>query len=140
LRGTIANRVRNAIFAVFGEDQLPHIDTKSTPQEMKEWKDSEKLKKAYEKLNQRISGETEKTWCARIIQKTWPNADNLSKEKVAFGVAVCHYVLNPQTESLKIDDEDIRRLMKIHKVRNIKKINNYIKYEILKFLFIYRKS
>jgi len=56
----------------------------------------------------------------------WPNADNLSKEKVAFGVAVYHYVLNLQTESLKIDDEDIRRLMKIHKVRNIKKINNYI--------------
>jgi len=53
---------------------------------------------------------------------------------------VCHYVLNPQTELLKIDDENIRRLMKIHKVRNIKKINNYIKYEILKFLFIYRKS
>jgi len=27
LRRTITNRVRNAIFAVFGEDQLSHIDT-----------------------------------------------------------------------------------------------------------------
>lgn len=78
------------------------------------------------------------TWCARIIQKTWQNHDNLTKEKIAFGVAICQYMLNPQIESIKIDDKDIRRLMKINKVskKYIKKFDITLN---IKILFIYRK-
>lgn len=56
------------------------------------------------------------TWCARIIQKMWPNYKELTKEKIAFGMALCQYILNPKTESIKINDEEIRRIMKINKV------------------------
>ncbi|RHZ69750.1 hypothetical protein Glove_279g46 [Diversispora epigaea] len=48
LRESIANRVRVALFAVFEEHELPYIDTKSASQEIKEWKDLEKLKNAYD--------------------------------------------------------------------------------------------
>ncbi|RHZ88135.1 hypothetical protein Glove_26g84 [Diversispora epigaea] len=36
LRGSITNRVRSVLFAVFGEHKLPYIDTKSALQEIKE--------------------------------------------------------------------------------------------------------
>jgi hypothetical protein len=106
--------VRSALFAVFGENELPYIDTKSTPKEVKEWKDSEHLKNAYEKLYQRIEEDEEMTWCARIIQKVWPKFEGLSKEKIAFGMAVCQYMLNPKIESIKIQDEEIRKIMKVN--------------------------
>jgi len=76
----------------------------------------EKLKNAYERLYQRIDSDKEMTWCARIIQKTWPNFKKLTKEKIAFGMAVCQYMLNPKTESIKINDEEIRKIMKVKKV------------------------
>jgi len=116
LRGTIANRVRSAIFAVFGEQELPYIDTTFTPLEIKEWKDSEQLKNAHEKLYQCIEKDKEMTWCARIIQKVWLNFKKLTKEKISFSMALCQYMLNPKIESIKINDEEIRKIMKVNKV------------------------
>jgi len=138
LRESIANRIKSTIFAIFGEQELPYIDTKSTPQEIKRWKDSEQLKNVYAKLYQPIEKDNKMTWCARIIQKTWQNHDDLTKEKIAFSVAICQYMLNPQIESIKIDDKDIRRLMRINKVskKYIKKFDITLN---IKILFIYRK-
>jgi len=139
LRGSIVTRVKSALFAIFGEQELPYIDTKSTPQEIKKWKDSEQLKNAYEKLYQRIDRDKEMTWCARVIQKVWPNFKKLTKEKIAFGMAVCQYTLNPKTESIKINDEEIRKIMKVNKVskKYIKKFDIILN---IKILFIHRKS
>lgn len=78
------------------------------------------------------------TWCSRIIQKTWINHNKLTKEKIAFGMAICEYMLNPQIESIKIDDENIREIMKVNKVskKYIKKFDIMLN---IKILFIYRK-
>ncbi|RHZ75228.1 hypothetical protein Glove_216g159 [Diversispora epigaea] len=105
LRGSIANRVRSAFFTIFEEHELLYIDTKSTLQEIKEWKDSKKLKNT----------DKEMTWCVRIIQKTWLNFKKLIKEKIAFGMAICQYMLNSKTESIKINDEEICKIMKVKK-------------------------
>ena len=79
------------------------------------------------------------TWCARIIQKTWQNHNKLTKEKIAFGMAVCQYMLNPKIELIKIDDKHIRGIMKVNKV-NKKYIKNFDITLNIKILFIYRKS
>ncbi|RHZ48430.1 hypothetical protein Glove_551g74 [Diversispora epigaea] len=135
LRGSITNRVRSAFFAVFREHELPYINTKSAPQEIKKWKDSDKLKNVAG-IYQRIDNDKEMTWCARIIhvpkidfeflsitriiQKTWSNFKKLTKEKIAIGMAVCQYMLNPKTESIKINDEEIHKIMKVKKVNSEK--------------------
>ncbi|RHZ82210.1 hypothetical protein Glove_112g36 [Diversispora epigaea] len=56
--------------------------------QIKEWKDSEKLKNAYERLYQRID------------------------KKIVFGIVICQYMLNPKTELIKINDKEIRKIMK----------------------------
>ena len=54
-------------------------------------------------------------------------------------MAVCQYMLNPKIESIKIDDENIRKIMKVNKVSK-KYIKNFDITLNIKILFIYRKS
>ncbi|RHZ87988.1 hypothetical protein Glove_27g2 [Diversispora epigaea] len=61
LRGSIANRMRSTLFAIFEKHKLSYIDTKSTLQEIKEWKDLKQLKNMYEKLYQHIDNNKEIT-------------------------------------------------------------------------------
>ena len=95
----MSSRVRSSIFAVFGELQLPPINTKSSPSAIHAWKDFHQVKNAFNKLKERRH-DSELTWSGRIIQKTWPNAKNISKEKLAFAVAICQYLLNPKGETI----------------------------------------
>lgn len=115
MRGTIASRVRSSIFSVFGELQLPPINTKSSPGDIKTWKESRQVRDAYRKLKEQRHG-SELTWSGRIIQKTWPNIKKVSKEKLAFAISICQFLLNPKNGSIKINDEVIRKLMEKNKV------------------------
>ena len=128
MRGAISTRVRSSIFAVFGEPQLPPINTKSSSGEIKAWKESSQVKDAYNKLKERRQ-DSQLTWSGRIIQKTWPNAKNISKEKLAFAISICQFLLNPKNESIKIKDNVIRILMEKNKVST--------KYQYKKNLYFY---
>lgn len=115
MRGTIASQVRSSIFVVFGELQLPPINTKSSPSAIKTWKESQLVKDAFKKLKEQRQ-DSELTWSGRIIQKTWPNVKKISKEKLAFAISICQFLLNSKNESIKINDKIIRRLMEKNKV------------------------
>ena len=111
LRGSIANRVRLAIFSVFGENDLSRINMKSTARDIIKWKSSVNVKNMFRKLNEKISNESSMTWCSLIVKRSWPNASRLSEEKVAYTFAICKYILNPKTDSIKIEDDVIRKMM-----------------------------
>lgn len=139
MRGAIASRVRSSIFAVFGELQLPPINTKSSPGDIKAWKESQQVKDAYTKLKER-SPDSELTWSGRIIQKTWSKVKKVSKEKLAFAISICQFLLNPKNGSIKINDDVVRKLMEKNKVSTKyqyqKKICTFTKY--LKLIVICR--
>jgi hypothetical protein len=86
---------------------LPTINTKSTASEVLSWKKSKNVKDALQKLNQNIVGHEDLTWCTKIMEKIWEKSENVSKEKIAFTIAIIQYLLNPKVESIKIDDEAI---------------------------------
>ena len=47
LRGTLTSRIKNTIFAAFGENQLPTINMNASMIEIQSWKRSDKVKKYY---------------------------------------------------------------------------------------------
>ena len=53
------------------------------------------------------------------MEKIWEKSGKVSKEKVAFTISIIQYLLSPKVESIKIDDEAIRKRMK----KNIVSIN-----------------
>ncbi|RHZ80489.1 hypothetical protein Glove_134g74 [Diversispora epigaea] len=117
-RGAIATRVQSSFFSTFGESDLPTINTKSAASEVLSWKKSQKVKDVLRKLNQDIDGHENLTWCTKIMEKIWEKTKKVPKEKVAFTISIIQYLLSPKVESIKIDDEAIRKRMK----KNIKKL------------------
>ncbi|RHZ83333.1 hypothetical protein Glove_97g46 [Diversispora epigaea] len=103
-------------FQVFRELQLPLINTKSPPGVIKAWKESQQVKEAYKKLSEQKQ-DSGLTWSGRIIQKTWPNIKKISKEKLAFAISICQFLLNPKNGSIKINDEVVQRLMEKNKTK-----------------------
>ena len=65
----------------------------------------------FRKLNEKISNESSMTWCSLIVKRSWPNASRLSEEKVAYTFAICKYILNPKTDSIKIKDDVIHKMI-----------------------------
>ena len=113
-REAIAERIRKTIFQTFGDSQLPKITTNASADAVKRWKDSSKVKEVYEKLNNQISRDDDETWGSRILQRSWNERPN--NEQMAFTIAVIVYILNPRIYTMRIKDEDIRKLMEKIKV------------------------
>lgn len=119
---------------------MPSINTKSSASDVVSWKNSKKVKDVLQKLNQNIAGYEDLTWCTRIIEKIWEKSEEVSKEKIAFMISIIQHLLNPKVESIKIEDEAIRKRMK----KNIVSINLLNLFAIIRntyyFIFIYRKN
>ena len=119
---------------------MPSINTKSSASDVVSWKNSRQVKEVLRKLNQNIAGYEDLTWCTKIMEKIWKKSEKVSKEKVTFTISIIQYLLSPSVESIKIDDEEIRKRMK----KNIVSINLLNLFVIIRntnyFIFIYRKN
>ena len=121
-RGAIADKIWNAVFKAFGQDNLPEISTKSSAEEIKRWKDSKEVKTAYLKLNE-TKGLLGETFCSQILKKIW--AKNPSDEQTTFTIAVIKYIFNTKIYLIKIKGGYIRSYMKKIKV-NTFNLNYFI--------------
>jgi len=54
LRGTLASKTREAIFALFGETALPLINTNASSLEISKWKRKKEVSSCYKRLFERI--------------------------------------------------------------------------------------
>jgi hypothetical protein len=122
-RGTISTQIRKSIFAVFRN--LPRINMKAQPSEIKRWKENLAVKECYEKLHENVSIHENETWCTKIITETWPDAKKVSTELIAFTAAVCESFLNPNNEELKNDSKYLSKRTEKNKV-SIKNIRNFV--------------
>ncbi|RIB05782.1 hypothetical protein C2G38_2218691 [Gigaspora rosea] len=69
-RGTLTTKIKDAIFAVFGDSMLDRIDSNAIPEEVHNWKQSAKTKAAYSKLFLPIvANDPEDTYISRILTK-----------------------------------------------------------------------
>jgi hypothetical protein len=111
LRGVLASKTRDTIFTVFGEKNLPPINTNSKPSEITEWKAKPEVKTCYKELFTQMD---DKLVLTRIAQKVLRK--NYSKAEMAFVVAICVTILNPKIGKLKLSNRMMKRRMEFYLV------------------------
>lgn len=79
------------------------------------------MKKSFETLFDPVEQRSEETWVGNVMKKIWSDISKVSAEKVAFVVTICEFMLNPQIESIRFDDEYLSAKLEENRVsiRNI---------------------
>ena len=120
-RNDITANIRGAMFAAFGEERLERIDNTTSPVKLAEWKNSEKIKKAYEELFSNHD----------LLSKIGHNVFKSYKEKelptmhCAYILSICDIVLNPKSSGIKCSDRSVVRRVNAFLV-NIRNMLNII--------------
>ena len=95
-------------------------------------------KECYQILHSQIPSDEEVTWCGKIINNLWRNASQRSEEQHAFAVSICEFFLNPDIETLRNDNDYLKRKIKQIKVSKITSFNLTFEYvQNLNIFFIY---
>ena len=89
MRGFLTSRIKEALFSIFGEGNLPSVNMNTGPTELSRWKTGP-AKECYKKLFEPISNQEDSqvTYMSRILEKVWSDADNVSGISVAFAVSI----------------------------------------------------
>ena len=103
LRDTLTSRIKNTIFAAFGENQLPTINMNASIIEIQSWKRSDKVKKCYTKLFSSMKEGQPTTYMAHILAKVW-ESKNVSLINIAYAIVICKTFLNPKIEHIQISE------------------------------------
>ena len=112
----MTTQIKQALFSVFGENNLDSINTNVAPSKIMEWKASEKTKSCYKKLFTPISSDPTDdpadTYMARILGKIWPTTIP-SDIKVAYAITVCQVTLSQYYENFTMMENIVKnRLIK----------------------------
>ncbi|CAI2201418.1 2729_t:CDS:1 [Funneliformis geosporum] len=67
LRGTLTSKIKESVFAVFGENILLPINTKASALENSQWKSSKNVRRCYTYLFQLMAKGSNISYMARII-------------------------------------------------------------------------
>jgi len=109
-RGTLATKVRDALFTYFGDVNLPRINTSAPPIEISNWKKSNEVRKCYNKL----FGNKNKA-LAKVLEKIF--GKNLPKPAhSAFAIAVCTSILDPGSDRIQLSEESMKVIYNNHLV------------------------
>ena len=108
----MTTQIKQALFSVFGENNLDSINTNVAPSKITEWKASNKTKSCYKKLFTPISYDQNDTYMARILGKVWPVAMP-SDMKMAYCITVCQVMLSQHFEKFTMKEDIVKnRLIK----------------------------
>ena len=108
LRGSITSKVKESIFAIFGENELPAININASAAEISRWKSLPSVRNCYDNLFQQ-TGERNTSRMSRILARVWPNSAIPSQMQQAYAIAICQIFLNPDEKNIKITKKLIKR-------------------------------
>jgi len=109
-RGTLATKVRDALFTYFGDVNLPRINTSAPPIEISNWKNSNEVRKCYNKLF-----DDKNKVLAKILERVF--GKNIPKPAhSAFAIAVCTSILNPESDRIQLSEESMKVIYNNHLV------------------------
>jgi hypothetical protein len=116
MRGSLAAKVREAIFATYGEQQLPPIKSNSSPSDIHKWKQSPEVDACYKKLFKKMKDDSSSPQTiTRIIERVFLGKSYSSAE-FSYVVAVCKSVLNPKHDSLQLRESMMKSKVKHYMV------------------------
>jgi hypothetical protein len=76
------------------------------------WKNGA-AQRCYKKLFAPISDENpNETYMSRILEKVWSDSDKASDISVAFAISVCETLLSPDSGTIQIKEEVLKRRLK----------------------------
>jgi len=106
----LATKVRDALFTYFGDVNLPRINTSAPPIEISKWKNSNEVRKCYNKLF-----DDKNKVLAKILERVF--GKNIPKPAhSAFTIAVCTLILNPESDRIQLSEESMKVIYNNHLV------------------------
>src|SRR2546429_7429517 len=109
-RGTLATKVRDALFTYFGDVNLSRINTSAPSIEISNWKNSNEVRKCYNKLF-----DDKNKVLAKILEKVFRK--NISKPAYSmFAIAICTLILNPKSDRIQLNEESMKVIYNNHLV------------------------
>ena len=127
-RGTLASKTRSAIFATFGDKELPTINTNASSAEISKWKKTPEVATCYKKLFERTDSNNDESplLLTLIVQKVFKK--KVSAMETVFVTVVCIDTLNPKYTKLKLSSKSMKRKVKYYLVSFIILLYNNIFY------------
>jgi len=111
----LASKTREAIFSIFGETNLPLINTNASSSEISRWKQKEEVSNCYKRLFEKIDNkENSPLVLTRIIGKVLHK--NSSTVETAFVVIICMGILDPKNGKLKFSSKTMKQKIKYYLV------------------------
>ena len=111
----MASKIRKAIFLIFGETNLPLINTNASSSEISRWKQKEEVSNCYKRLFEKIDNkENSPLVLTRIIGKVLHK--NSSTVETAFVVIICMGILDPKNGKLKFSSKTMKQKIKYYLV------------------------
>ena len=111
----MASKTREAIFSIFGETNLPPINTNASSSEISRWKQKEEVSNCYKRLFEKIDNkENSPLVLTRIISKVLHK--NSSTVETAFVVVICMGILDLKNGKLKFSSKTMKQKIKYYLV------------------------
>jgi len=111
-------KIRDVMFAVFRESNLPPISTNTKDTDVKTWKGDTSVKNCYEKLFKKIKPTESETYMSKIIDNLWKGGKKKGpKIQIAFAISICESILNPNNSIITINEEVIKPILTKNLVR-----------------------
>ena len=116
LRGALATKIREAMFSIYGEVNLPLIKSNADPSEIAKWKKKPEVSKCYKNLFKKMDdSENSPLIISRIIEKVFLGKE-YSNQEFAYAIAICKTMLNPKYDALQMKESIIKNKMKYYLV------------------------
>ncbi|PKK59738.1 hypothetical protein RhiirC2_794395 [Rhizophagus irregularis] len=118
--GSLASKVKDIMYVIFKEFNLPTIPAVNTAlkeSEIRKWKGSPTVKICYSNLFKKIKNPDPETYMSRILQ-ILKGRNQLSNMQIAYAISICEIILNPKNLHIQVTESVIKPVL----TKNLKKI------------------
>ena len=127
-RGTLASKTRSVIFATFGDNNLPTINTNASPAEISKWKKKPEVATCYKRLFEKSDSANENSPLLITLITNKVLKKKVTPMKTVFVTVVCTNILNPKYTKLKLSTKRMKQKVKYYLVSFIILLYNNIFY------------
>ena len=112
----MATKIREAIFATYGEVNLPLINSNAGPLEIAKWKKKPEVSRCFENLFKNMDDDEDSPLViTRIIERAFLE-NEYSNPEFAYAIAICKTMLNPKHDALQMKETTIKSKVKYYLV------------------------
>ena len=112
----MATKIREAIFATYGEVNLPLINSNASPLEITKWKKRPEVFRCFENLFKNMDdNEGSPLVITRIVEKAFLGKE-CSNPEFAYAIAICKTILNPKHDVFQMSEKILKSKVKYYLV------------------------